>query len=131
MVKATTASPAHTTPDQRQPVRKKRKYDSAGARRTRIENRRRALLGLPKLKRQRVTNRPYRFSGKYRGKNGVEKRKYKKRFLNGAETLGEVSGKKNVSANKSDAKGRAATTQFEPVFGKVPTTTRRLAPVEV
>ena len=112
-------------------MRKKRKYDSEGARRTRIENRRRALLGLPKLKRQRVTNRPYRFSGKYRGKNGVEKRKYKKRFLDDAETLGKTSEKKNVSANKSDAKAQAPKTQSGSIFGKVPTTTRRMAPVEV
>ena len=117
-----------TTSTGQPPLRKKRKYDSEGARRTRIENRRRALLGLPKLKRQRVMNRPYKFSGKYRGKNGKEKRKYKNHFGGIAVVPG---GEKNVASKKKDAGKKAKGDRLESVVGKVSTANRRLAGVEV
>ena len=114
------------------PVKKKRKYDSESARRTRIENRRRALLGLPKLRRQRVTNRPYTFSGKYRGKNGVEKRKFKKHFLDDAVAT-KKDDKKNLFVDTKqhvEAK-RSQKSRLAPISGTVPAKIERMAPVEV
>ena len=47
-----------------QPI-KKRKYDAASARRTRMINKQRKLQGKPSLPRPRKTNRKYVYSGKY------------------------------------------------------------------
>ena len=111
--------------------KKKRRYDSEGARRTRIENRRRALLGLPKKKRQRLTNRPYNFSGKYRGKNGKKLRNYKEHFVNEAQTtlaVGTLGSKNNIFLRKNATSEKKAT-RHSSLAGKVQESSREVARV--
>jgi len=90
-----------------QPV-KKRKYDAASARRTRMINKQRKLQGKPPLRRARKTNRMYVYSGKYVTKNPNKIREFK-------GVLGERmrAYKKNVDDGKVSSVGCHAASSKE------------------
>ena len=99
---------------------KKRKYDAASARRTRMINKQRKLQGKPSLPRPRKTNRKYVYSGKYvtkvpgkirqfKGVLGERMRVYQKNLK-----VGKVSSADSVRCHAESSKEKGSAGRVAP-----------------